>query len=224
MSKEYKENTKPFRVPNNINFHGALERQLRKAMQREGKAKQPQMPSQEPWEPSIASAKPQKRKATFETSASSPNTKRGIMITTHLPLGQEWVEQLGGMVVHSNYVLNPTTRFKVTYHTFECYKALMDLEVIPYLDACGLGKMRYKLLCKPNMHHAVQFVKNYNRNTKQTKVISNEGQEKVLTLKCRCCEKRIWPERCHKAICRPKKVGQHIRRGCQLWEPHKGEE
>ena len=43
------------------------------------------------------------------------------MITMHSPLGQEWVEQLRGMVVYSNYMLNPTTRFKVTYHTFECY-------------------------------------------------------------------------------------------------------
>ena len=64
---------------------------------------------------------------------------------------------------------------KVTYHTLECYQALQDLEGIPYLDACGLGKMRYKLPCKLDMHYAVQFVKNYNRNTKKTKVISKDG-------------------------------------------------
>ena len=32
------------------------------------------------------------------------------------------------------------------------------------------------------MNYAVQFVKNYNRNTKQTKIISTDGQEKTLTL------------------------------------------
>ena len=80
-------------------------------MHKDGKTKHPQVPPQEIGEPSTASAKPQKRKASSETSASSANTEWGIMITTHSSLGQEWVEQLGGMVVHSNYMLNPTTRF-----------------------------------------------------------------------------------------------------------------
>ena len=81
--------------------------------------------------------------------------------------------------MHSSYVLKPTTKFRVTYHTLECYKALTDSKVIPYLDACGLGMVRYKLPYKLDMNHAVRFVKNYNRNTNQTKVISNDGQEKV---------------------------------------------
>ena len=32
------------------------------------------------------------------------------------------------------------------------------------------------------MNYVVQFVKNYNRNTKQTKIVSIDGQEKRLTL------------------------------------------
>ena len=32
------------------------------------------------------------------------------------------------------------------------------------------------------MDYVVQFVKNYNRNTKQTRIVSTEGQEKQLTL------------------------------------------
>ena len=32
------------------------------------------------------------------------------------------------------------------------------------------------------MNYAIQFVKNYNRNIKQTKIISSDGQEKTLTL------------------------------------------
>ena len=32
------------------------------------------------------------------------------------------------------------------------------------------------------MNYVVQFVKNYNRNTKQTKIVSTDGQEKTLTL------------------------------------------
>lgn len=32
------------------------------------------------------------------------------------------------------------------------------------------------------MDYVVQFVKNYNRNTKQTKIVSTDGQEKRLTL------------------------------------------
>ena len=89
--------------------------------------------------------------------------KTGVTITMHSSLGQEWVEQLGGMVVHSTYMLNPTTRFKVTYHTSECYQALQDLEVVSHLDACGLGRMRFKLPCHLHMGYVVQFVKNYNR-------------------------------------------------------------
>lgn len=138
-------------------------------------------------EPSTASTFPQKRKASSNTSASSPSAsspilEKGITITTHSPLGQEWVEQLGGMVVHSTYMFNSTTRFKVTYHTSECYQALQDPEVIPHLDACNLGKMRFKFPCNLNMNYAVQFVKNYNMNTKQMKVISSDGHEKILTL------------------------------------------
>lgn len=86
------------------------------------------------------------------------------------------------MVVHSTYLQNPTTRFKVCYHTSECYTALQDTEVIPHLDACGLGKMRYKLPCFLNMDYIVQFVKNYNRNTKQKKIVSTDGQERGFTL------------------------------------------
>ena len=104
--------------------------------------------------------------------------EKGITITTHSSLGQEWVEQLGGMVVHSTYLHNPTTRFKVCYHTSKCYKALQDPEVIPHLNACGLGRMKHKLPCHLNMDYVVQFVKNYNRNTKHTKIVSTEGQEK----------------------------------------------
>lgn len=55
------------------------------------------------------------------------------------------------MVVHSMYVYNNTTRFKICYHTSECYMALQDNEVIPHLQACGLGKMQYKLPCYLNM-------------------------------------------------------------------------
>ena len=113
---------------------------------------------------------------------SSLSIKRGITITTHSPLGQEWVEQLGGMVVHSTYLHNPTTRFKVCYYTLECYQALQDQEVVPHLDACGLGKMRFKLPCFLNMDYAVQFVKNYNSNTKQSRIVSTNGQERTLTL------------------------------------------
>ena len=54
--------------------------------------------------------------------------------------------------------------------------------MIPHLDACGLGKMRYKLPCYLNMNYAVQFVKNYNRNTKMSRIISEDGQEKIVTL------------------------------------------
>ena len=103
------------------------------------------MEPQDVGEPSTASVVPHKRKASSNTSASSPMSKKGITITTHSPLGQEWVEQLGGMAMHSTYMLNPTTRFKVTYHTSKRYQALQDLEVIPHLDAYGLGKMWYKL-------------------------------------------------------------------------------
>ena len=60
--------------------------------------------------------------------------------------------------------------------------ALNDKEVIPHLQACGLGKIRYKLPCHLNMDYVVQFVKNYNRNTKVTKITSVDGQEKTLTL------------------------------------------
>ena len=98
-------------------------------------------PTQERGEPSTASVTPRKRKTDSDTTASSPILERGITITTHSPLGQDWVEQLGGMVVHSTYLYNPTTRFKICYHTSECYKALQDPEVVPHLDACGLGKM-----------------------------------------------------------------------------------
>ena len=86
------------------------------------------------------------------------------------------------MVVHSTYVYNTTARFKVCYHTSECYQALHDKEVIPHLQACGLGKMRYKLPCYLHMDYVVQFVKNYNRNTKVTKITSTDGQERSLTL------------------------------------------
>ena len=101
---------------------------------------------------------------------------------THSLLGHEWVEQLGGMIVHSTYMLNLTNKFKVTYHTSKCCHALQDPKVFPHLDACGLGRMRHKLPCKLDMHYAVQFVKNYNRNTKQMRIISGDGQEKILTL------------------------------------------
>ena len=103
--------------------------------------------TQERGEPSTASVTLKKRKASSDTIASSPIMEKGITITTHSPLGQEWVEQLGGMVVHSTYLHNPTTRFKLCYHTSECYRALQDPEVISHLDACGLGRMKYKLPC-----------------------------------------------------------------------------
>ena len=32
------------------------------------------------------------------------------------------------------------------------------------------------------MDYVVQFVKNYNKNTKQTKIVSTDGQERTLTL------------------------------------------
>ena len=32
------------------------------------------------------------------------------------------------------------------------------------------------------MNYATQFIKNYNRNTKQSKTLSNDGQEKTITL------------------------------------------
>ena len=102
------------------------------------KGKVTQRAPQEVGEPSTASVTPTKRKASSETSASSPSLGRNITITTHSPLGQEWVEQRG-MVVHSTYVYNTTARFKICYHTSECYQALNDKEVIPHLQACGLG-------------------------------------------------------------------------------------
>ena len=77
-------------------------------------------------------------------------------------------------------VYNTTARFKICYHISECYQALNDKEVIPH--PCGWGKMRYKLPCHLNMDYAVQFVKNYNRNTKMTKITSMDGQERALTL------------------------------------------
>ena len=70
----------------------------------------------------------------------------------------------------------------VCYHTAECYRALQDPEVVPHLDACGLGKMKYKLPCFLNMDYVVQFIKNYNRNTKTTRIAAADGQEKTLTL------------------------------------------
>ena len=82
--------------------------------------------NQEKGEPSTASVAPKKRKASSETSASSPSLECNVTITTHSPLGQEWVEELGGMVVHSTYMYNTTTRFKICYHTAECYHALND--------------------------------------------------------------------------------------------------
>ena len=85
-------------------------------------------------------------------------------------------------MVHSTYVHNSTSRFKVCYHISKCYQALQDKEVIPHLDACSLGRMRYKLPCYLNMNYAVQFVKNYNRNTKMSKIISEDGQETTITL------------------------------------------
>ena len=51
------------------------------------------------------------------------------------------------------------------------------------MDAYRIGKMQFKLPCHLNMDYGVQFVKNYNRNTKQTKIISNDGQEKIITLR-----------------------------------------
>lgn len=146
------------------------------------KGKTPHKTPQEIREPSTTSATLKKRKASSENSASSTSLERGITITTHSPLGQEWVEQLGGMVVHSTYMYNSTTRFKITYHTSECYQVLQDPEVVPHLDARELGRMRFKLSCHLNMNYAVQFVKNYNMNTKQTKIISSDGQERTLTL------------------------------------------
>ena len=97
---------------------------------------------QEVGEPSTTSVTLRKRKASSEASASSPSLERNITITTHSPLGQEWVEALGGMVVHSTYVYNTTARFKICYHTSECYQALNNKDVIPHLQACGLGKDR----------------------------------------------------------------------------------
>ena len=85
-------------------------------------------------------------------------------------------------MVHSTYLYNPTTRFKICYHTSECYNALQDPEVVPHLDACGMGKMRYKLPCFLNMDYVVQFIKNYNMNTKTTRIVIADGQEKTLTL------------------------------------------
>ena len=42
--------------------------------------------------------------------------------------------------------------------------------------------MRYKLPCFLNMDYVVHFIKNYNRNTKATKIVSTDGQEKAITL------------------------------------------
>ena len=122
----------------------ALRLSAQEAMEeRKRKKKMVHRAPQEVGEPSTASVAPKNRKASSETNPSSPTLERNITITTHSPLGQEWVEQLGGMVVHSTYVYNTTDRFKICYHTAECYQALNDEEVIPHLQACGLGKMRY---------------------------------------------------------------------------------
>ena len=43
-------------------------------------------------------------------------------------------------------------------------------------------KNEYKIPCFLNMDYVVQFIKNYNRNTKSTKIISKDGQERTLTL------------------------------------------
>ena len=40
--------------------------------------------------------------------------------------------------------------------------------------------MRYKFPCFLNMDYVVQFIKNYNRNTKTTKIVAAGGQEKTL--------------------------------------------
>ena len=103
----------------------ALRVSAQEAMERQ-KRKQKVAPkvTQERGEPSTASVTPKKRKTDSDTTASSPILENEITITTHSPLGQDWVEQLGGMVVHSTYLYNPTTRFKVCYHTSECYRAL----------------------------------------------------------------------------------------------------
>ena len=82
----------------------------------------------------------------------------------------------------SPFAHNSTIRFKVCYHTSECYQALQDKEVVLHLQACGLGKMQYKLPYYLNMDYAIQFIKNYNRNTKMTKIIFGDRQEKSITL------------------------------------------
>ena len=160
----------------------ALRISAQEAVDRRKKSKAASKIPKDLGEPSTASVTPRKRKASSETSASSPSLERNITISTHSPLGQEWVEELGGTVVHSTYVYNNTTRFKICYHTAECYQALNDEEVIPHLHACGLGKMRYKIQCFLNIDYVIQFIKNYNRNTKTTKITSEDGQERTLTL------------------------------------------
>ena len=63
-----------------ISTQEAIERQKRKG-------KPIQVAPQEVGEPSTASAVPHKRKASSDTSTSSPMSEKGITVTTHSPLG-----------------------------------------------------------------------------------------------------------------------------------------
>ena len=66
----------------------ALRLSAQEAMDRQRKKhKAVPKPTQEKGEPSTASVTPRKRKASSETSASSPSLERNITISTHSPLG-----------------------------------------------------------------------------------------------------------------------------------------
>lgn len=127
---------------------------------------------------------------------------------------------MGRMVVHSTYMLNPTTRFKVTYHSSECYQALQDPEVVPHLDAYSLGRMRFKLPCHIHMGYVVQFIKNYNRNTKQTKIVSDDGQEKVLTISVDAVQNAFGLEAIVEPYVNLRKLGNKLE-GAASYESHK---
>ena len=72
----------------------ALRLSALEAMERRQKKKSRMAPkaTQERGEPSTASVTPRKRKASSDTTASSPIMEKEITITMHSPLGQEWVE------------------------------------------------------------------------------------------------------------------------------------
>ena len=95
--------------------------------------------------------------------------------------------------------------------------------MIPHLDACGLGKMRIKLLYYLNMNYAMQFVKNYNRNTKQSKIISEDRQEKTITLSIDVVRNAFALDVIAESYVDLRKLGNKLE-GAATYESHKQQE